>query len=265
MLRRILLATSLLSAAIPALCAKERILLHRIGPSQSTLFIAKTDGSDERPLLQTSVFSYNASFAADGKWIIFTSERVGSADIYRVPPDGSSLERLTDDPAYDDQGALSPDGKQLAFVSSHGSGSADIWVVDLQTKKTRNLSHAPASFRPCWSPDGKWIAFSSDRNTPMRRLDAERFAQVHAVTIYVIPADRADVRRLTPAGKFAGSPKWSADGKRDVFCEMDIQDTFYAMRPGFGRPVDSQIVSVDVATGAREEHTSGPGLKVSPQ
>jgi Tol biopolymer transport system component len=73
--------------------------------------------SDERPLLPNAGFDYNASFSADGKWIIFTSERGGSADIYRVRPDGSGLERLTDDRAYDDQGALSPDGKQLAFVS----------------------------------------------------------------------------------------------------------------------------------------------------
>jgi hypothetical protein len=93
-------------------------LLHRIGPSESTLFIAKTDGFDEHPLLPNSGFDYNGSFSPDRKWIIFTSERGGSADIYRVHPDGSGLERLTDDPAYDDQGALSPDGKQLAFVSS---------------------------------------------------------------------------------------------------------------------------------------------------
>jgi Tol biopolymer transport system component len=150
-------------------------------------------------------------------------------------------------------------------VSSRGTGSADIWVLDLQTKKARNLTHAPGSFRPCWSPDGKWIAFSSDRNTSVRRLDAERFAQVHAVSIYVMRADGTDVRRLTLASKFAGSPKWSPDGKRVVFYEMEIKDTYYGMRPGFGRPVDSQIVSVDVATGSRQEHTSGPGLKVSPQ
>jgi len=125
-LRRALLATLLVSAITPVLCAKERILLHRIGPSQSTLFIANADGSDERPLLPNSGFDYNASFSADGKWIIFTSERGGSADIYRVHPDGSGLERLTEDPAYDDQGALSPDGKQLAFVSSRSTGSADI-------------------------------------------------------------------------------------------------------------------------------------------
>src|SRR5260370_11035253 len=172
MIRVTLLATLLVSATTPVLCAKERILLHRIGPSQSTLFIAKADGSNERALMSNSVLDYNASLSADGKWIIFTSERAGSADIYRVHSDGSGLEQLTDDPAYDDQGALSPDGKQLAFVSSRGTGSADIWVLDLQTKKARNLTHAPASFRPCWSPDGKWIAFSSDRNTPVRRLDA---------------------------------------------------------------------------------------------
>jgi dipeptidyl aminopeptidase/acylaminoacyl peptidase len=211
MLRRVLLAMLLVST--PVLFAKERILLYRIGPSQSTLFIANADGSDERPLLPNSGFDYNASFSADGEWIIFTSERGGSADIYRVHPDGSGLERLTDDPAYDDQGALSPDGKQLVFVSSRGTGSADIWVLDLQTKKVRNLTRAPGNCRPSWSPDGKWIAFSSDRNTPVRR-DGERFEQSHAVSIYLMRTDGADVRRITSAGKFAGSPKWSPDGER---------------------------------------------------
>jgi Tol biopolymer transport system component len=267
-LRRALLATLLASAITPVLSAKEKILLHRIGPSESTLFIAKADGSDERPLPANSGFDYSASFSADGKWMVFTSERGGSADIYRVHPDGSGLERLTDDPAYDDQGALSPDGKQLAFVSSRGTGSADIWVLNLQTKKARNLTHAPGSFRPSWSPDGKWIAFSSDRNTPVRR-DGGRFEQSHAVSIYLMRADGTDVRRLTPAGKFAGSPKWSPDGERIVFYEMDIQDTFYARRAspvvGSGKLVDSQIVSVSVANGTRQEQTSGPGLKVSPQ
>src|SRR5689334_15500343 len=268
MLRKVLLAASLLSTAIPVLSAKERILLHRIGPSQSTLFIANADGANERPLMPNSGLDYNASVSADGKWIIFTSERAGSADIYRVHPDGSGLERLTDDPAYDDQGALSPDGKQLAFVSSRGTGSADIWVLDLQTKKARNLTHAPGSFRPSWSPDGKWIAFSSDRNTPVRR-DGDRFEQSQAASIYLMRADGRDVRRITSAEKFAGSPKWSPDGERIVFYGMDIQDTFYARRAspvvGSGKLVVSQIVSVSVGNGTRQEHTSGPGLKVSPQ
>jgi len=61
-LRIALLATLLVS--ISFLFAKERILLHRIGPSQSTLFIANADGSAGRPLLPNFGFDYNASFPA---------------------------------------------------------------------------------------------------------------------------------------------------------------------------------------------------------
>jgi len=243
---------------------KHRILMNRIGASGAELFIANADGSGERKLLNPSGFDYNASFSADGKWIVFTSERNGSSDIYRVQVDGSGLERLTDDPAYDDQASLSADGTQLAFVSSRGSGTNDIWVLDLKTKRTRNLTDAPGGdYRPSWSPDGKWIAFSSDRDTKIRYA-AGRWEHLHPVSLYVIQADGRGLRRLTAAGKFAGSPKWSPDAKRIVFYEMSVEDTWPA-RGGGAANVVSQIISVDVSTGRREEHTSGPGLKVSPQ
>src|SRR5262249_42569014 len=57
--------------------------------------------------------------------------------------------------------------------------------------------------------------------------------------------------------------KWSVDGKRVIFYEMAVEDTWPAR---FGASdVTSQIVSIDVLTGTRVEHTSGAGLKVSPQ
>jgi Tol biopolymer transport system component len=93
-------------AGIPPVFGIHRILLNRIGPSGAELFIANADGSAERRLLPAPGFDYNAAFSPDGKWIVFTSERSGSADIYRVRVDGTGLERLTDDPACDDQGAL---------------------------------------------------------------------------------------------------------------------------------------------------------------
>lgn len=95
-LREVLLATSLLSAAIPVLCAKERILLYRVGPAQSTLFIANADGSDERPLLPNSSSDYNASFS----------------------PDGTGLKRLTTAPGNDAHAVWSPDGKHILFSSA---------------------------------------------------------------------------------------------------------------------------------------------------
>ena len=102
-------------------------------------------------MLPAESLDYNASFSSDGRWLIFTSERAGSADIYRVHPDGSGLERLTSDPAYEDQAALSPDGSTLAFVSTRGSGMADIWLLDLATRGYRNLTNHPSNFRPSWS------------------------------------------------------------------------------------------------------------------
>jgi Tol biopolymer transport system component len=276
------LATMLIllsGAAVMTLAApKQTLLMNRLGPSQLVLYVANADGSDERPLFPTSGFDYNGSFSPDGQWILFTSERGGSgqADVYRVHPDGSGVERLTDDPDLDDQAAMSPDGNQVAFVSTRGSHTANIWILDLKTRKVRNLTGAPALqaengklngfFRPSWSPDGKWIAFSSDRNFPFMPhvQPAPGWEHPQELSIYVIQRDGQGFRRLTPAGAAAGSPKWSPDGKSVVFYELPTGLTFAARIQAQGS-VTSQIVSVDVASGARTVHTSGPGLKVSPQ
>lgn len=269
-IRNVLLgiATVLMTLSVGVLpaAAKDRIIFTRNGPSASELFIANADGTGERKLLSTSEMDYSPSFSRDGKWIVFTSERNGSADIYRVHLDGSGLERLTDDPAFDDQAVLSPDGNRLAFVSTHGTETADIWILDLRSRKLRNLTRgAGGNFRPNWSPDGRWIAFSSDRNTSVRRRSIINFEQVQEASIYLIQPDGGGLRRLTPAGVFAGSPTSSADGKQVAFYEMTVDQAFDA-RFGVFRPnTVSQIVSVDVITGARTELTAGPGLKVAPQ
>ena len=81
-------------------------------------------------------------FRSDGKWIVFTSERNGSADIYRVHPDGSGLQQLTDDPSFDDQAAFSPMGKKLHLFRAE-NGQADIYILEIATKKLTNITQPP--------------------------------------------------------------------------------------------------------------------------
>jgi Tol biopolymer transport system component len=254
-------------------------LFNRIGPKQSELYISDADGN-ERKLLGASVFDYHASFAPDGNSIIFTSERngLGNADLMRCGLDGANITQVVTSPAIDDQGVISPDGTKVAFVSSRNGYRANLWVLNLKTKQLTNLTKKPgiqgdpadpdAFLRPAWSPDGKWLAFSSDRNTAWRGHDnGAGWEDTQELGVYVIRADGTGFRRVTSKPGFClGSPKWSPDGKRVVFYEMTQEATWGARRPELIAKTDSQIVSVDVATGAdRVEHTNTPGLKVFPQ
>jgi Tol biopolymer transport system component len=264
------------------------MLMNRIGPSKMELYVANADGANERRLLPDSnALDYDPSFSPDGKWIVFTSERdaegSGQADIWRVRPDGTGLERLTRDTSMEDAGVLSPDGTKLAYVStSGGARTANIWVMDLKSKRARNLTGdgktaAPltmnGNFRPAWSPDGQWIAFSSDRGERWGGAESGAGAgHTQPISLYIMKADGSGVRRLTTATLTSsiGTPAWSGDGKKIVAYEVATKETFGARMEGFGGGgprfnTTSQILEIDVATGATKAVTTGPGLKTNPQ
>ena len=135
-------ASLALTAAAPE---PQNIVMTRVfpQPGQLGLFIAAADGTNEQPLGSAADADYNASWAPDGDTIVFTSERNGSADLYRVRRDGTALQRLTDSPAYDDQAAVSPDGTEVVFVTTRADGTADLWTMDVRTRAAKPLTSGP--------------------------------------------------------------------------------------------------------------------------
>ena len=269
----------LLLAAMGLLFAQpETIVLTRIGPSQTRLFVANADGTAERPLLNADSLDYNPVWSRDGQWIVFTSERNSSADLYRVQPDGTGLQQLTANPAYDDQADFSPDGQKLVFVSTRADGTADLWSRDLSTNRETPLtSGRGGDFRPSWSPDGKWIAFSSDRGTTVKRDGGGQWwVHLQLADIYIVHPDGSALKRLTNSGNFCGGPRWTRDSSHVIGYCLSGEETF-AYRSAsdatdeallrMGRvPLrgNTNLVSIDVVTLEQATITTRPGIKSFP-
>lgn len=258
------------------------LILNRVGPVSSELYIANADGTGERKLITTTGFDYHATFSRDGLWVYFTSERdgLGQSNLYRVRVDGTGLQRLTDHVAVDDAAAVSPaDPNVIAFVSSRsgvdGYGTANIWTLNVATGTLRNVTGAlpfdPSKphgyFRPSWSPDGRWLAFSSDVGTDWRGHDLPNgWERTQGGGIYLIRPDGSGFRQVASnPGYLDGSPTWSPDGASLTFYESTQEATWGARRPELINAVSSQLVSVNLATLQKTTLTSSAGYKVFPQ
>ncbi|KAF4123042.1 Periplasmic component of the Tol biopolymer transport system [Geosmithia morbida] len=275
-------AASLKRRTPPADDKKGVFYLNRIGPSGSALWISNSDGTDARQLManQTDPFDYHANWSPDGEWIVFTSERAadGQADLYRVKPDGGSVETLVASSSLEDSGTLSPDGTKLAYVSTAINYTANIFVKDLVTGKATNLTGSDESvgsfvgphsfYRPSWSPDGRWVAFSSDANTQWTgHSDGTGWEHTQELSVYIAHPDGTGFRKVIGQDGYSlGSPRWSPDGSRLVYYNMTTEATYNVHgSSGQQSSITSQIFSVDVETGTDiVQHTTDATPKVTP-
>ncbi|MFI5229235.1 MAG: hypothetical protein ACHQWU_09215 [Gemmatimonadales bacterium] len=113
------------------------------------------------------------SWSPDGRQLVFSGIRGGISDLYVVHADGSGLRRLTNDPFGDVQPQWSPDGKTIAFVTDRDGADFALlefkpWRIALLDLASGAISPLPGqdglNLNPQWAPDGRSIAYISDRS-----------------------------------------------------------------------------------------------------
>jgi len=122
-------------------------------------------------------------------------------------------DKLTIDQAIDNRELsdlqFSPDGKRVAFCVQEPSTATKtaqrhIWVFDTGTHELRQWTNsAKAEHTPRWSPDGKTLAFLSDREENTQ--------------IWTMPADGGEASKLTTGKNGVENFRWSRDGKQIAF------------------------------------------------
>lgn len=104
---------------------------------------------------------------------------------------------------------ISPDGKHIIFTrgwidKKNDRSRSNLWIVDIEGKRVRELTHGNwRDFSPVWSPDGKKIAFLSDR---------DETTQIHVMWL-----DTREVAQLTHLDRSPESLRWSPSGKKLTF------------------------------------------------
>ena len=214
----------------------------REGVPCDQIFRMDLDGSNQQMVSTGGGRTTCGYFYPGGESILYASTHLGAAacppppsfrmgyvwaiydtfDIFRANPDGSGLTRLTDEPGYDAEATVGPDGR-IVFTSVR-DGDMEIYSMNGDGTDVRRLTHRQGpDGGPFFSPDGSQIIFrgrelpAAEEYADYKRLLDEGLWRPTAVEVFVMDADGSNLRQVTDFGGASFAPYWHPDGDRIIF------------------------------------------------
>ncbi|MCW5605590.1 MAG: PD40 domain-containing protein, partial [Burkholderiales bacterium] len=125
------------------------------------IYLINADGSGApQRLTQSAAIDTEANFSPDGQSILFTSDRGGGPQIYRMPVSGGPAQRVTFEGSYNVSPRHSPDGKSFTFIQRNG-GRFSIAVQDFASRQVQLLTDGGVDESPSFAPNSRMILYAS--------------------------------------------------------------------------------------------------------
>ncbi|MEZ4455788.1 MAG: hypothetical protein R2882_04425 [Gemmatimonadales bacterium] len=148
---------------------------------------------------------------------------LGHLEIYTSKLDGSDLQQLTDNGAYNAESTVSPDGKTIIFTSTM-DGDIELYTMNVDGTNVRRITNRVGyDGGAFFSPDGKMIVWRAGYPTTAAdsadylSLLERRMVRPARVEVWVANADGSDPRQVTRLGGANFAPFFHPDGKRIIF------------------------------------------------
>jgi TolB protein len=166
--------------------------------------------------------SYLHGWSPDGQWLVYTGDRSGNLDVYKIPVTGGEEVRLTDSPGVDDGAEFTPDGQWIYF-NSNRSGRMQIWRMRADGSEQQRITHDDLNnWFPHISPDGRRIIFLSF--SPEVPAGAHPFYENVYLRIMPIASGEPKVVAYLYGGQGTiNVPSWSPDSQRVAFVSNTVQ------------------------------------------
>lgn len=182
------------------------------GPT-GTMSVA-LDGTGAQPVSISGGRGFAPS--PDGKQLVYSAGNPPAVKLVASAPDGSAPRVLVDGPGMSFNGVWSPDGKTIALARIDSTRDMQIWLVNADGSRLRQLTKfAAADGRPqwpSWSPDGKSLAVQSG-------VYNQQNPASNTAHIWLVDATTGAARKLAPHDKayLDETPSFFPDGKRIAF------------------------------------------------